>query len=215
MSHAFGGSGAYGRFSPINQGPSGMPIGPPNDPPGYYRGWPLANVAKRLAASLVDWVGFWVVAWFGVVVIGGALSAVGGDSAGQVAIFPLLILIYFLWYYNVTLQQSRTGQSWGKRMLGLRLVKMSELRPPSKMDLTSRPIIGVFEITFGVGILSMLLSRYRQSFGDRFSSTVPIDEKRAGMTLPWALPGDPVLDPEPPTPQGEVPRPGEASALGA
>jgi hypothetical protein len=120
----------------------------------------------------------------------------------------MLIVVYTLGYYNVGLQQSRTGQSWGKRFLGLRLVKMNELRPPSKFDLTFRPLIGVFEILTGVGILSMLLSRYRQSFGDRFAGTVVIDEARAGMTLPWVVPGDPVTDPGPPVPQGGVPRPG-------
>lgn len=76
---------------------------------------------------LLDWVGFWIVAWVGLVAIGGTVSAVGGDSVGQVASMPLLIVIYALGHYNVGLQQSRTSQSWGKRMLGLRLVKINEL----------------------------------------------------------------------------------------
>ena len=103
MSQGFGGSG-YGRFPPINQGPTGMPVGPPNDPPGYWQNWPLANAAKRLVASLIDWVGFWVLAWIGLGVLAKAISAVGGETARQSALLPMVIVIYVLGYYNVGLQ---------------------------------------------------------------------------------------------------------------
>src|SRR5512142_3388350 len=113
---SFGPYGGYEQFPPINQGLVGCRSARRTIPPAttWAGRWPMSASARRHAPRLG---GFWIVAWVGLVAIGGMVSAVGGDSVGQVASMPLLIVIYALGHYNVGLQQSRTSQSWGKRML--------------------------------------------------------------------------------------------------
>jgi hypothetical protein len=58
-----------------------------------------------------------------------------------------------------------------------------------------------------VGLVAIMFSRHRQTLSDKFCDIVVIDERKAGFTFPWVLPGRPVMEVPPPEPQGGVPWP--------
>jgi uncharacterized RDD family membrane protein YckC len=189
-------------------GPVRHAPGPGPRPPGYYLGWPLANIVKRLVAAFVDWGFFWTLALIVVGLIDVSVRAVFGPDAGAIVATVLFFGIYALAYYNTAIRQHRTGQSWGKQLLGLRLVTVVELRPPTRLVLSLRPLVEVLGISCcGVGLLVPLFSPRRQSLSDYIFSTVVLDERRAGMTVAWAVPQEPVAHLEAPQPQGGVPLP--------
>src|SRR3712207_1216955 len=127
MSHAFG---PADRFASINQAPSGWPEPEVPDPPGYYRGWPLAGPSKRCMSGLVGYGQFVIFAFVVAAGIAAVIRSIFGESAGAFASLFLIAAAYGAVFYNVMVVGNREGQSWGKRLLGLRVVQMVDLRPP-------------------------------------------------------------------------------------
>ncbi len=98
---------------------------PPNpyEPAGYYASW-----GDRVIATLWDFL----YAWPGLLVLllGVLITAVGGDmDNGPVTIVGVLVMLAgwgeMIWLYirNYFLDQGRTGWTWGKRRVGIRLIK--------------------------------------------------------------------------------------------
>src|SRR3712207_3413953 len=151
MSHAFG---PAGRFPSINQAPSGWPEPEVPDPPGYYRGWPLASLSKRCMSGLVDYG----VLLFGAFVVAAVIAAVirniFGENAGAFASLFLIAAAYGAVFYNVMVLGNREGQTWGKRLLGLRVVRMVDLQPPGKFMLGFKLLTVSFEVITGVAFVA-------------------------------------------------------------
>jgi uncharacterized RDD family membrane protein YckC len=184
-----------------------MPEAMAPDPPGFYMGWPLASLAKRCASGILDYGVFFFVAVVIASVLAAVVRAIAGENAGAAASLLLVGAAYCASLYNFSVLQSRTGQTWGKGLVGVRAVDMVQLTPPGKLILGFKPFFSVMEIIFGVGLVAIMFSRHRQSLSDKFCGIVVIDERKAGLTLPWVLPGQPVMQMAAPQPQGGVPRP--------
>jgi uncharacterized RDD family membrane protein YckC len=181
------------------------PLAP--DPPGFYMGWPLASLLKRCMSGVLDYGVFFFVAVVIASLMAAVVRAIAGENAGAAASLLLVGAAYCASLYNFSVLQSRTGQTWGKGIVGVRAVDIVQLTPPGKLILGFKPFFSVMEIIFGVGLVAIMFSRYRQSISDRFCGIVVIDERKADLTLPWVLPGQPVMELAPPQPQGGVPRP--------
>jgi uncharacterized RDD family membrane protein YckC len=82
-------------------------------------------------------------------VIAAVVRAVAGENAGAAASLILLIAAYCATLYNFAVLQSRTGQSWGKAIVGLRAVQMAQLTPPGKLILGLKPFFSMMEIISG------------------------------------------------------------------
>jgi uncharacterized RDD family membrane protein YckC len=192
-------------FRPLSEAPFGMPQPPTPDPPGYYAGWPLANVGKRLASAAIDYVGL----WFGFVMAIGFLSAlvakVSTEGLGSAAGTWMVFVAWAVIIWNSDFRQGRTGQSFGKQIMGLRTVDVTNLGPPGRLSCMSRDLGLLFDVgLFGIGILMITFSDQRRSFGDRFGGTVVLDERRAGATIAWAVPGERAEELPAPEPQCAV-----------
>ena len=76
----------------------------------------------------------WLLALFGLVLAtpsGGTRSraASGGSSVGVVLVLVGYALMLGLTIWNRYIRARRTGQSWGKKVVGIHLVRESDLRP--------------------------------------------------------------------------------------
>jgi uncharacterized RDD family membrane protein YckC len=130
----------------------------------------LANWPQRVGAYLID---FLAVAVPVAIAIG--LSG-GGNNRGGGAVSSLLYLIGFgVWIYNRWIQQGRTGQSWGKRALGLKLLRMDNGQPIGGGLAFVRDILhNLDSLPCWIGLLWPLWDARRQTFADKILSTVVI-----------------------------------------
>lgn len=111
-------------YNPYPQGPDGFGYAPP----GRLADWPV-----RVGASILDTILTLIPS------VAGVVAAVAIDSnrdqlgpAGGTAMIVGFLLALVVWVWNRIVKQSRTGQSFGKRVTGLRVV-----------DATTGNLIGV------------------------------------------------------------------------
>ncbi len=177
-----------GDLNPPGQGQPSYPPPPPSygpppggaygggygntEPAGFYMGHRLANWPQRVGAYLIDYLAVAVP-----VAIAIGLGAGGGDRTGaEVGIGSLLYLIGFgVWIYNRWIQQGRTGQSWGKRALGLKLLRMDNGQPIGGGLSAARDLLHIVDsIPCYVGLLWPIWDAKRQTFSDKIINTVVI-----------------------------------------
>jgi uncharacterized RDD family membrane protein YckC len=178
------GQGAYGQpgqppYGQPGQGPYGQPAPgaypqPPygGDQPGYYMGHQLANWLQRVGAFLIDIIIIAIPA-----AIAGAIVAPSrSGSAGAALISSLLYLIAFgVHVYNRWIMQGRTGQSWGKQALGLKLLRMDNGQPIGGGLAFVRDIAHTLDaLPCYIGYLWPLWDNRRQTFADKIMNTVVI-----------------------------------------
>jgi uncharacterized RDD family membrane protein YckC len=114
---------AYGYAPPPGYGP------PPLPPGVSYASW-----GSRALALVVDSLMLFVCVTPGVVFTAVAASQAGPGEDPTVA-EGVTIAVLFLagvagWLYNFCWTQGKRGQSWGKRVVGIHLVREYDLAPP-------------------------------------------------------------------------------------
>jgi uncharacterized RDD family membrane protein YckC len=144
------------------------------EPAGYYMGHKLANWPQRVGAFLIDYLTI-------VVPIGIAIALVSGgrnDSRGPGLIAGLLYLVGFaVWIYNRWILAGRTGQSWGKQALGIKLLRMDNGQPIGGGMAFVRDIAHILDsLPCYLGYLWPIWDNRRQTFADKVISTVVIAE---------------------------------------
>jgi len=180
----------YGQPPPGSPPPGYPPAAPPGygqqpaygqagDTPGTYMGRRLANWLQRVGAALIDDL-IGVVPVFIVGILVGAFSGgsdSGGISAGAGTLLGLAYLGSFvLWVYNRAILQGRTGQSWGKKALNLRLVRMADGQPLGGLMCFVRDIVHVLDGICLIGYLWPLWDARRQTFADKIMNSVVLAE---------------------------------------
>lgn len=170
---------SYPPPPPPSYGPPPPSYGPPApgaygqaEPAGYYMGHKLANWPQRVGAFLIDYLVI-------VVPIGIAIALVSGgrnDSSGPGLIAGLLYLVATgLWIYNRWILAGRTGQSWGKQALGIKLLRMDNGQPIGGGMAFVRDIAHILDsLPCYLGYLWPIWDNRRQTFADKVISTVVI-----------------------------------------
>ncbi len=170
---------SYPPPPPPSYGPPPPSYGPPApgaygqaEPAGYYMGHKLASWPQRVGAFLIDYLVI-------VVPIGIAIALVSGgrnDSSGPGLIAGLLYLVATgLWIYNRWILAGRTGQSWGKQALGLKLLRMDNGQPIGGGMAFVRDIAHILDsLPCYLGYLWPIWDNRRQTFADKVISTVVI-----------------------------------------
>jgi len=134
----------------------------------------LAGISKRILAEVIDVV-FLSLFYFFLFYL---LSKSGIDDKFFTWTFiSVLTLPYFLYY--PLLQYWNNGQTLGKQMVKIRVVKIDNSHPGIG-DFLIRWIFRIFEIYMfpGLGIIVMLLSDKRQRLGDIAAKTTVISEEK-------------------------------------
>jgi len=148
------------------------------DRPGYYMGRQLANWPQRVAAYLIDNLIESIPAFLAVLLFSGTDPGESpGTGAGLVA-FLLYLVSLGLWVYNRAIQQGRTGQSWGKQVLNLRLVRMADGQPMGGGMAFVRDLLHILDgLLCYIGFLFPIWDARRQTlFADKIMNTVVLSE---------------------------------------
>lgn len=179
--------GVYGA-QPAYQGhPSFSPYG--TAAPQYEYGMPYvtaptyAHWGLRVAALLLDllaYIPYWVGAF-----VSSVLVTPGFDQYGQPTTVPTpagtgaLVLgglvSLGLWVWNRGIQQARTGQSWGKKVVGLRLAREATGENVGVARALLRDLAHWFDCwILGLGFWFPLWDAKRQTFADKIVKTVSV-----------------------------------------
>jgi uncharacterized RDD family membrane protein YckC len=156
----------YGNVPPPGYGNVPQP-GYGNVPPGYgYGGVPSANYAnwgQRVGANLIDWVPIIIV-----------LVITGATNTTAIIYLGYLICLG-IWIYNRWIQAGNTGQSWGKKVLHIKLIGESTGQPIGAGMAFARDICHFLDyFACGIGFLFPLWDDKRQTFADKIVSTVVV-----------------------------------------
>lgn len=138
------------------------PPGPPVTP--EWQGAPLAPFAKRAQAGVIDYFGPSLAGWF--------ISLAVSSSLG--ALLSLAALGWSL--YNAYLA-GETGQSYGKKQVGLRLVKQSDGQLVGGAMGVVRSLLHVLDaLPCYIGFLFPLWDPMKQTFADKIMGTVVVEQ---------------------------------------
>jgi uncharacterized RDD family membrane protein YckC len=186
----------YGQQPPQSQPPYGsqpQPYGAPQpgygqppapaaggyvaDQPGFYMGRALANWPQRVGAYLIDYLIAAIPAFLAVILFSGTDPGETPSAGAGFVAFLLYLVSLGIWLYNRAIQQGRTGQSWGKQVLNLRLVRMADGQPMGGGMAFVRDLAHILDaIPCYIGFLFPLWDARRQTFADKIMSTVVLSE---------------------------------------
>lgn len=168
---AYGQQPGYGHQPGYGQAPGGPGVG----------GRALASWPHRVGASLIDSVIAGIVPALCYGIAAGTaettVDAFGTPTSeptgfGAVLIFVGLVAQLAIWFWNRVWRQGRTGQSVGKSLLKIRLVKEAT-GGPAGMGLTfGREFAHILDAFFYLGYLWPLWDQKRQTFADKLCGTV-------------------------------------------
>jgi uncharacterized RDD family membrane protein YckC len=176
----------YGGQPPPYGTPAQPGYGPPApaaggyvaDPPGYYMGRVLANWPQRVGAYLIDDLIAGIPAFLALILFSGSTPEETA-SAGAVLVSSLLYLVSLgIWIYNRAILQGRTGQSWGKQVLKLRLVRMADGQPMGGLMAFFRDLLHILDaLVCYLGFLWPIWDARRQClFSDKILNSVVLSE---------------------------------------
>jgi uncharacterized RDD family membrane protein YckC len=157
------------NYPPPPSYPPEMPGYPPQAPP--YAAW-----IKRVGAYLIDGIIVSVPSWIGTA-INTAMSTDGKANAAGLVISLLLSLVSLgLTIYNRWYLAGTTGQSWGKKLLNIRLVGAETGQPIGGLMAFVRDLAHLIDalICF-IGYLFPLWTAKKQTIADMLVSSVVVD----------------------------------------
>ncbi|MBK7409622.1 MAG: RDD family protein [Saprospirales bacterium] len=147
----------------------------------------LANVRDRLFAFLIDFfliaTLYYILLVFLISTVGTLLSAASGLLLSFLVYFlPLFIFLFYCFSFEVYLH----GQTIGKRMIGIKVVRLDG-KEPGLTDYLLRSIFYLIDVVFSSGIIASLLigsTPRHQRLGDLTAHTTVI---RVPSNLPYRL----------------------------
>lgn len=132
--------------------------------------YPLASVGSRVGSFFID-ATIYLIAYGILTVVLASLI----NSFDDLSIVFFLVIFIFLAYYFFLEMFSR-GQTLGKRIIGLRVIRLDG-RDPTPADFLTRAIFLLPDVLLSSGIPAILLiasGRYNQRLGDIVAGTVVI-----------------------------------------
>ena len=162
-------SGTYGQ-QPTYSGELYGPVSP--------GGAPYASWGKRALGGLIDYIAPGMVIGVIVGILGGFASE---DVQGVIS--SVLGLGWFV--YNMVYLGGTTGQSWGRKVAGVRLVSEATGRPIGMAMAFVRQLAHIIDsLICYIGWLFPLWDAKRQTIADKIMSTIVIDESTGGTSQP-------------------------------
>lgn len=148
----------------------------PADQPGTYMGHTLASWTERMGAALLDVL---------LAAIPALLAIVTFNPRRQGLNVVLWLTSLLLYVFSRWLLQGSSGQSLGKQLLRLRLVRMDNGLPVGFAHALVRDLAHMLDAPcLPIGFLLPLWDRYRQTFADKLASTLVLSERAKGPAPP-------------------------------
>jgi len=158
-------------------------------PENVMFGYEVAGIGSRFLAALIDTLligALQIVVYMIVLVFIGATLEEGGLSSLSAWVVGGLVLISFflLWGYYIFFELLWNGQTPGKRVVGLRVIK-TDGRPITAVESLVRNLVRLVDFmptSYGVGIVTMCITEQSQRLGDMAAGTLVIFD-RGEVTL--------------------------------
>lgn len=135
-----------------------------------------ASIGERIAARIIDYMILIIYVWSTIVVIN-KLKLFNHSSDVAIAIYILVIYLPAL-CYSLLWEIFNNGQSIGKRLLNIRVVKADGSTPTLSAYLL-RWLLYSIDVTFtgGLGLIVIIVTKNNQRLGDLAAGTMVIKEK--------------------------------------
>lgn len=149
---------------------------PIETPEGITFDYELASLMTRSWAYLIDLAVRAVIVIVLSVVLMAALAPIIKAGIG----LWLIVTFVVEWGYYVVLEMLMDGQSLGKRLLSLRVVKVAG-HPIGFFDSVLRNLLRAADImpfTYAAGIISVMVTRRFQRLGDLAAGTIVVHERK-------------------------------------
>lgn len=116
----------------------------------------------------------------------------GGSSVGGIAVMVLCYAATFAYLvWNVGFRQGITGQTWGKKVIGISVIGAHTGRPLGIGMSISRQLAHIVDaLPCYLGFLSPLWDAKAQTFADKLIGSVVVQGAAAGVKSPAAHPAD-------------------------
>ena len=151
---------------------------------------PLAGIGSRFMALVVDtllqgllYALLGVLAWFGLRWLAGPMHLLGA-FAPAVLLFAAFCVY---WGYFAAFETAWKGQTPGKRLAGIRVIKDSG-RPIGAIDAVGRNLLRAIDGLpgfYAVGLVSMIVSRQSRRLGDYVAGTVVVHDRTTLEARPY------------------------------
>ncbi len=154
---------------------------------------PIAGIGYRSLAYLVDIalvIGFWAVLYFIYVLIGPPPMILWLSVSTLVRVLGLVAVFFFQWIYWTAFEVLRGGQTPGKRLLGIRIVR-SDGSPVGLFESAVRNLLRFVDFLpgfYGLGIVTMLIDPKHRRLGDLAAGTLALREERIDLSKYRAAP---------------------------
>jgi uncharacterized RDD family membrane protein YckC len=149
--------------------------------------YPIAGIGSRFIAALVDTcliaVLQMMVLLFGALLAGNLWGLQGvdlGEASGWIFAATGLLGFAFLWGYYIFFELIWNGQSPGKRLVGLRVIRRDG-GPITASESAIRNLIRVIDflpMLYGVGVVAMFIDPNSRRLGDLAAGTLVVRELR-------------------------------------
>ncbi|WP_189169643.1 RDD family protein [Pilimelia anulata] len=135
----------------------------------------FANWGQRVGAYLIDQVAVSVPSIIGSLVQAATMED-GRPTGTGIAVSTIGSLITLgLWIFNRVIKQGRTGQSWGKGVLGIKLIREDNGQPVGPGLAFGRDVAHLIDaIICYIGFLFPLWDAKRQTIADKIVRTVVV-----------------------------------------
>src|SRR4051794_8395169 len=179
----------------------------------------LAGIGSRFLAAATDsiiQIVLIILVAFAMAVAGGIgassstlreLTGSGTDRFGVWLIALFLVAIFLLlWGYYAAFEMAWNGQTPGKRLTRLRVLRENGY-PIGPIDALIRNLVRLVDflpMAYGLGVVVMLVDKRSRRLGDLAAGTIVVKERRALRAADLLAP-EPPLEPGPEEPHLEVP----------
>lgn len=141
----------------------------------------LASLRERILAFIIDMTIVSVLAGILYLMLASALSGPGFESNMALGIISALLPIGGFMLYQLLSEVLADGQSWGKKSMGIKVVRLDG-QEPGLSDYLLRAVFHIVDTFFSVGIMAALMissSAKNQRFGDMTANTTVIRVKHS------------------------------------
>jgi uncharacterized RDD family membrane protein YckC len=148
-------------------------------PENVVFGYEVAGLGTRFLAALIDTL--ILAAAYGLVLLGGIITAAQVANLAEVAASLVLALVglaafTLLWGYYIFFETIWNGQSPGKRVLNIRVIRMDGT-PIGMAEAAVRNLVRIVDflpVSYGVGVITMFANGRSRRLGDLAAGTVVV-----------------------------------------
>jgi uncharacterized RDD family membrane protein YckC len=142
----------------------------------------VSGIGSRLLSALVDTllIALLQVIVFGTLILLAGMEVLFSSSAPtwMVAILSLVAFVFF-WGYYIFFEILWNGQSPGKRMVGLRVIRVDGT-PVTAVEVVIRNLVRLIDLlpaAYGIGVVTMFVNEKSRRLGDLAAGTVVVHDR--------------------------------------